>query len=185
MKTNEIINETKLARVIQHFTSDEKVVAIISAFRGEYTYSENVIRNKQLASEIKQNGYGYVYVDGHWIEKAGNNDGAEDSILIIGNSNDNGKLKGLLRKWNVKFNQDACIYKADGTTNSSLIFQNGREESLGELHVKDIERIKSDLAKKADADGTGYTKLRNHSDKTFVFERERDELSWIGKLKKQ
>lgn len=180
-KFKEYLVETKLSRVITHFKNKGIPVAIATAFRGEYTYKDNLKRNKKLASDIKSNGYGYVYVDGHWIEKGDNNDGKEDSILIIGNENDNGKLLGLVKKWVKQYNQDAIVFKPEGTEKVELVFQSGSPQVLGKLNIKEIEKIKADLASRKDVDGAGFTKLKNNGERTFVFESERDEPNWIGK----
>ena len=95
------LKETTLSRVFRHFQNKKIPVGIITAFRNEFTHNQNEQRNKVLAGNITNAGYGYVYVDGHWKEKSngGKVDVKEDSILIIGRENDNGKLKGLLKKW--------------------------------------------------------------------------------------
>ena len=65
------LKETTLSRVFRHFQNKEIPVAIVTAFRGDKTYEENVKSNKVLAGKIKSAKYGYVYVDGHWLEKSG------------------------------------------------------------------------------------------------------------------
>jgi len=63
------LKETTLSRVFRHFQNKNIPVGIITAFRDEFTYKQNVKRNKVLAGKIKKARYGYVYVDGHWKEK--------------------------------------------------------------------------------------------------------------------
>ncbi len=165
----EFITETTLSRVFKHFESDLPVT-IITAFRGDYNYEENVKRNKQLASKIRKAGYGYVFVDGHWVEKNGNNsdDTSEDSILVIGNEDDNGKLKGLVKKWIKEYDQDAAVFKDENTKNVSLMYQNGSLEDLGTFKPNKIAQA--------------YTKLRGRAGATFVFESASYTKNWIGKL---
>ena len=89
-KADILLQEVKLSRVWQHFTNPKVVVAILTAFRGEYSYDENVRRNTLLASDIKSRGYGFFYVDGHWIENSGTSQARtvnEDSIFVIGDAN--------------------------------------------------------------------------------------------------
>ncbi len=97
------LKETTLSRVFRHFQNKKIPVGIITAFRDEFEYGQNVKRNKVLASKIKKARYGFVYVDGHWKEKDKDTgelvDVNEDSILVVGSENDSGKLKGLFKKW--------------------------------------------------------------------------------------
>lgn len=171
MKTlRTFLNETTLSRVYSHFNST-RPIAILTAFRGDFTYKDNIKRNKQLAALIKKAGYGYFFVDGHWVEYDGNNsdDSSEDSIFIIGDENDNGKLKGLATKWGKKYNQDAILFKDEQKdAKIELIFQNGSSESIGKFNPNKLAQA--------------YTKLRGRSGHTFVFESVYVEKNWIGKI---
>ena len=151
---------------------------IITAFRGDFTYKENVNRNKQLASKIKKAGFGYVFIDGHWIE-ADNPDtsGKEDSIMVNGTDSD--LLKKLGIKWMKEYNQDSVVFKPTGTNNADLIFQNGKTEKLGVVTEKELAKIKTDLDRTS---GSGFSKLRNRGERTFVFEGFRIDENWISKL---
>ena len=165
------LKETTLSRVFRHFQNKEIPVAIVTAFRGDKTYEENVKRNKVLGGKIKSAKYGYVYVDGHWLEKSGEDkvDVKEDSILIIGGENDNGKLKGLLKKWIKEYNQDAALFKDEGTTEIVLLEQSGNLISISnKFSLKKLE--------------IGYTKLRGRGGRSFSFDEERDGLGWFGNM---
>lgn len=166
----EFLNETTLSRVTSHFKS-ARPVAILTAFRGSNTYEDNVKLNKQLASSIKSAGYGYVYVDGHWVEKDGNNidDTSEDSILIIGNEVDDGKLKGLVTKWMKKYDQDGVLFKAEGEGQEmTILYSDGRVETIGKFSPNKIAQA--------------YTKLRGRGKRSFVFEGYRETPNWIGQM---
>ena len=83
---NNIITEIKMSRVLKHFTQQEYPVGIITAFRGDKERKDNVANNKSLASFLRNKDYGFVYVDGAWIENQGRKDEksvSEDSILVI------------------------------------------------------------------------------------------------------
>ena len=72
MKTyNNIITEIKMSRVLKHFTQQEYPVGIITALRGDLDRKNYVARNKSLASFLRSKNYGFVYVDGAWIENQG------------------------------------------------------------------------------------------------------------------
>jgi hypothetical protein len=177
MNTN--LTEASLSRVWKHFNNPDHSVAILTAFRGRHDYEpelsarevyhKNVERNKQLASELKRLGYGYFFVDGHWIENQGTDHELavkEDSIFVIG-SNKNSAFAQDIHKLGNMFNQDAVLVKdKDGTR---LISKDGSEYSLGEIHPGQM--------------GDMYTRLRNNKkSNTFVFESEREELGWIARL---
>ena len=46
------LKETTLSRVFRHFQNKNIPVGIITAFRDEFTYKQNVKRNKVLAGKI-------------------------------------------------------------------------------------------------------------------------------------
>jgi len=170
-KLKEIFNEASLSRVFKHLDSD-RPVAILTAFRGNFTYKENVKRNKELAASIKNEGYGYFFVDGHWVEEEGNNetDTSEDSIFVIGDKNDSGRLKSLVIKLMKKYDQDAVVFKSETEKSTSLLFQNGSVESIGKATANKVAQA--------------YTKLRGRSNGTFVFESSDIDRTWIQKLSK-
>ena len=174
------LKETTLSRVFRHFQNKKIPVGIITAFRDEFTYKQNVKRNKVLAGKIKKARYGYVYVDGHWKEKDKDPksstygelvDVNEDSILVIGSENDNGKLKGLLAKWVKEYNQDAALFKEEGTTEIHFINQSGSTDSFAQKFTQ----------KKLEV---GYTKLRGRSKSVFSFDEERDGEGWLGRMER-
>ena len=168
------LKETTLSRVFRHFQNKKIPVGIITAFRGANTYDENVKRNKVLAAKIKSAGYGYFFVEGHWQEKDGSEtiDVKEDSIVVIGSENDNGKLKGLLKIWIKEYNQDAALFKDEGTIKVILLDKSGKGiEISNKFSLKKLE--------------IGYTKLRGRGGRSFSFDEERDGLGWLGRMKER
>ena len=154
----------------------------MTAFRSDFDRKENHTRNKRLASQIRKEGFGYVYVDGHWIEKAHPDaDGKEDSILV--SADDSNKLKKLGIKWMKEYNQDSILFKPVGTNKAELVYQNGTVDNLGSISIQDFAKIKTKLDK-SNKGGSGYTKLRNRGERTFVFEGLRVEANWISRLSK-
>jgi len=178
----EALQETTMSRVASHFNNTDKAVLIITAFRHDFKYKENVARNKQLASKIKSNDFGYVYVDGHWIEKAHpDKPGKEDSILVSDEGSDNLKRLGI--KWMKQYEQDSILFKPVGTTKAELIYDNGKIKNIGSISIQDFAKIKTKLDK-SNTRGSGYTKLKNRGERTFVFEGLRVEANWISRLSK-
>ena len=159
--------EHSLSRVWQHNQDPDKVFAILTAFRGEFDYAENVGRNKALAADVRALGYGFFYLDGKWIENEGTEDEREvkEDSLFVATKNKQGFAKNILKLVR-QYDQEAAVIKDD--TSSKLLFQDGSTDSLGELQPGKI--------------GTIYSKLRGKPDQTFIFESERDDLSWIQRL---
>lgn len=155
MKFENYLKETSINRLTSHSNNDKISVAIITSFRGELDNQENLKRNKKLEREIKPLGYGYIKLEGHWIETQ---DGEKISVkemsyFIIGKKSDD--LKSSLKKWISKYNQEAGLYKPVGTKNFKIIYKNGSEENVGEF--------------KPNKAGDMYSKIRKGK-KTFVFE---------------
>jgi len=155
MKFKKYLKETSINRLIKHSNNDKISIAIITAFRGELSKQENIKKNNEIEKEIKPLGYGYIKLEGHWIEEQ---DGKkvnvkEISYFIIGKENDD--LKFFLRKWISKYNQEAALFKPIGTSKFKIIYKNGSEENIGELN--------------SNRAGDMYSKLRKGK-KTFVFE---------------
>ena len=165
------INESSLSRVWQHFNDPDKSVGILTAFRGDYDYEENVARNRTLAAKIKNAGYGFFYVDGHWIENQGTpeeQEVKEDSIFVIGKASDK-SFANKIHELGNHYNQDAVLVKDSQGTR--LIFKDGTTTPLGDIGVGGL--------------GSAYTKLRtNKKANTFIFKEERDDVGFIVRLAK-
>ena len=163
------LTETSLSRVWQHFNNPDKNVAILTAFRGEYDHDENVARNRTLAAQIRQLGYGFFFVDGYWIENQGTPEEqhvSEDSIFVIAPAS-KADFAEQMHKLGNAYNQDAVLVK--DTDGVRLIFKDGGEQELGNLQPGKLAQA--------------YTKLRsNKRSNTFVFESERDDLGWLSRL---
>jgi len=159
--------EYSLSRVWQHNQDPDKVFAILTAFRGEYDYEENVRRNKALAADVRAMGYGFFYLDGHWIENEGteNQRLVNEDSLFVATKNKQGFAKNILKLVR-QYDQEAAVINDDKS--AQLLFQDGSTAPLGELKPGKI--------------GTIYSKLRGKPDQTFIFENERDDLSWIQRL---
>jgi len=170
----DIINGTTLSRVFKHTTSKERPFAMLTAFRGgQAEREENVRRNKQLAAKIRNEGYGFFYVDGYWIENEGTPEEEkvkEDSIFVVGKKDDNGRLKGLVRKWRKQYDQDAVLYREAGADSPILIFAT-KEEKIGKLSLSKLGDI--------------YTRLRGRGGKKFAFASTRDDIGWFARLGKK
>ena len=164
------LNEAFLPRVWQHAESD-RPIALLTAFRGEYDREENVQRNKALAAIIRKLGYGFFFVDGYWIENQGTDNEehvSEDSLFVIAPEGTDEKFRQQIIELGGKYNQDGVLVKdKDG----AKVY----DKSGGVMF--DVGTLSPGKA------GEMYTKLRNNKkSNTFVFENERDDLSWLQRL---
>lgn len=58
-----------LSRVWRHY--NEGTFAIVSAYRSDSSKEENEARAQSMKEATRKLGYGYVEIEGHWIEKKG------------------------------------------------------------------------------------------------------------------
>ena len=166
------IQEASLSRVWQHAKSD-RPIALLTAFRGEYDRDENVRRNKELAATVRKLGYGFFFVDGYWIENQGTPEEvhvSEDSLFVIAPEGTDEKFRQQMIELGVKYNQDGVLIK---DKEGAKVY----DKSGGVMF--DVGTLSPGKA------GEMYTKLRNNKkSNTFVFEGERDDLGFIGRLQK-
>lgn len=158
-KFNVIEASAGLSRIIKHVQSGLNFI-IITAFRGEYSKKENIIRNSKMLSDIKENNLGAIQLEGYWTENAGTTDEVKvvEISYFIPNKTWNGEslddiyfkqFGNILRD---KYNQESFIY---GNGKEIYVISADEEFSIGEsIHVtyKEFEEI--------------YSKIKN---KKFIF----------------
>ena len=159
------LQEASLSRVMKH--TQERPIAIITAFRGDFARKENDARNRKLMTDIRGAGYGAIKVQGKYVEgfgtpEARDGDGMEISYVVVGNQGDSsGNLKGFAKKVGKKYDQDSVLYKDAGDDQLAiLIGTNGtawpgmnKEVELGKWHPNRVPEF--------------YSKMRGG---TFAFE---------------
>lgn len=153
-----LLEETTLSRVFRHLQNEKIPVLIMSAYRAGQTEKQNKADTLRLTQQIRANKYGFFYLDGYWTYKEQGDEFTdhEVSVFVVGNEGDNGKLLGLARKWVKEFDQEAVLFKPEGTTTAELIYQNGKVEKLGKLSMKDVAK--------------NFSQLRGRGNRKFVFE---------------
>jgi hypothetical protein len=170
---NEYLTETSLSRVWDTFTNPDIVAGIMSASRQERSPRENAAATLELSWKVRAAGYGFVYVDGHWVEMGPTGLAKpvdETSIVIRGGAKDNGRLKGYLRKWMAEYDQEGVIFKPEGETYVILMTENGTETRIGRFHP--------------DRAADMMTKLRGNGERSFVFESAYESMGFMGRLLK-
>jgi len=77
------INETSEERIINVHLKNG--FAMLTAFRSEFSFSENRSRNRQLANDLKNLGYSYIKITGGYIETiTPDNPNWDDADIIYG-----------------------------------------------------------------------------------------------------
>lgn len=155
-KEDIVLNETSLSRVWQHVNSN-KPLAIMTAYRNEHTTQENKQRNLELSKLVREQGWGYFWVDGYWVEDQGTDKETkvvERSLFIIANEKEEDKLFSQVKKWIKKYNQDAAVVKKAEDKNVFLLFKDGEFKQIGKWTPGKVAQA--------------YSKLKNG--RTFVFE---------------
>lgn len=179
-KFKDFLFESNLARVWQH--TMERNVGIISACRSINTKDDNISKSRKLQSDIRSAGYGFINVEGHYIEGYTTpeaRDTKEKSYIVIGDKDfDHGNLKGLLIRLGRKYKQDAILYKQFDSVEAVLIGTQNKDENgntvwPGDGHVVNAGRWIPQRI------GEFYSKLRNG--KTFIFKAIQEESNIMGK----
>ena len=174
------ITEIKMSRVLKHFNQEEYPVGIITAFRFAdinkkvISREENVANNKSLASFFRSKKYGFVYVDGAWIENKGKKNEksvSEDSIFVMAPRGTSfAEFSNNLQSQAKKYDQDTFLAYDHENKIVKIINQKG---------VVDKTLKKFRLGQAADA----FTRLRrNGNNGEFFFERARYPINWIARM---
>ncbi len=116
------INETSMVGMLTKHSDAGYVV--ISAFRGEYSFEENLKRSKKLKDDINKSGYAHIPVWGGFIENKGlptEREVKERSFVIMnyGKGTDQSiegsdELSELGRYLCAKYEQESYLYKPQG-----------------------------------------------------------------------
>ena len=169
------IVEVKMSRVLKHFSQEEYPVGIITAFRGDLDRKTNVANNKKLASFLRSKDYGFVYVDGAWIENQGKSDEktvSEDSIFCMapaGTSFD--EFSKVMISQAKKYNQDAFLAYDHEDKIVKIIDKNGKVD----IKLKNPFKISKAAAY--------FTRLKkNGNSGKFFFEGFRYPVNWITRM---
>lgn len=137
---NNLLTEAGLSRLLNQIKN--KDFFIITAFRGEYDKSQNILRNRKLRTELNSKKMGPYQLIGHWRECKDSEidyndcpdnmlvDVVERSYLVTRpESMSLEKFKKLVQKLTKKYDQDASIISIDNTIH--LMFKDGNMDKIG------------------------------------------------------
>lgn len=140
-----------LSRVKQHV--EERAVAMLSAFRDEFSLDQNRKRNKSMEQAIRKAGYGFLRIDGGWVEEQ--EDGTkkkvkEESFFVIGPESNADEFKRFILNLGARFDQDAVLYVPAETDiaygiDTGARGTKGKAEKIGKFSPKAAEDFWSNL----------------------------------------
>lgn len=125
----DFLNESSLSRIWQK-TQDYDTGAM-TAFRGEFTRSQNQDRNKKVLAYLLNAGYSVTSVKGSYIENHGSSTArevGEESFFVVDHEK-TGKLKDDLVKLGKLYDQDSILWVQKGRP-GVLIGTSSRENAF-------------------------------------------------------
>lgn len=119
-KIKKLFLESSLSRVLTHLQNHDS--GFITAFRGEFTYGQNNLRNKALKSFFVSKGYGITKVKGSYIENYKTPEAREvgESTFFVVDLHDTGKLLAHLREQGELWEQDSILFSPKGSLEGVL-----------------------------------------------------------------
>jgi len=154
---------------------DETPLAFVSSSRGSLTARQNYDREQQLKAELRNSGFGYVRINGHYIEDHNGEkmNVSERSFIVIGNPDDDGQLKAFALRMGEMFDQDSILYKPAGARQqATLIGTTHRDSWLSYGSTQDVGVFHPSRV------GDFYSRFKN---KTFVFDNVSEQTNLMGR----
>lgn len=152
--------ETKLSRLRAHA---DKGFFMISAFRGNYSWEQNMRRHKNLQADLRSAGLGFIEVWGMWVEAKGTPEERtvkELSLFVpykITFSDE--EFFEIATDLMVEYEQDAIVYRGPNDDEIRILDNDqGDVYTLGSFQPDKIADIFSRIKKGP------------HKSRTFIFE---------------
>jgi len=139
-RNERIVTAASLSRIFQHIADGESY-AFLSAFRPDLSTTQNLKRQKDLQSQIRGLGYGFIKLKGQWEDTENRDDEGnfliyrEDSAFIIGIPLDDAVALAS------KFNQDAVLWGKKGEDGALYDSSGTLFLSLGHPTLLKIEKL--------------------------------------------
>ena len=128
-KTHILTEGAGLSRILRHM--QDSPFGVVSAFRNEYTLKENLERTKDMQNMVRREGYGYIRMEGGWIED-GDKEVTENSIFIIGSPDEDfDEFASFINEVGTSFDQEAVI--VGDMTDVLLLYPDGNHEKIGSV----------------------------------------------------
>lgn len=179
---NRLEEGNELSRAVTMFYKSETHMGLISACRGERPEDENITNTKEMAADIRAEGFGYRYVTGFYIENMGTPDERpveEASFLVSAPPGefDGGDFTERLVAIGNKYKQESVAIKTAEEGKAKLVFGDMSEMTLGDLQPQHVGEFYTRL-KKGHTFGYGgeYDHTNQNAAYSPIVEPARDEL---------
>ncbi|MBP7653090.1 hypothetical protein KA977_06690 [Candidatus Dependentiae bacterium] len=140
--------ESNLTRLLNYMTNHN--TGVITAFRSEYSYRENLQRNRSLLSKLFYSRYSVTAVRGVYIENFATNDAKEISatIFFVTDIKHKKTLEKDLRKLGEEFEPDSILFiPSPGNraylwgTNQSQYPGYGKVKKFSQLNINSFDEF--------------------------------------------
>jgi hypothetical protein len=151
------IQNPKITKILKNITDTDKNIAMITAFRNNYSFQENVKRNIQLEAILKElakvHKIGYSRISGEYQEEGTNTKQTEISYLIIDHKNNEISTELfkiiMIGLCNI-FEQDSVLMSLDEEDDAYYYTKDGhKSESLGKFRIGNSENASSKIGNRA------------------------------------
>lgn len=161
----EELNESSLSRIFQHVEGN-KSFGVVSAFRDDLPFEENMQRHGELKQMVRDGGYGYIDMRGGY--KGDQGFVQEYSVFVPGAS------KKDIMKFGQAFDQHSVLYK---DANEFVMIGTNKNAGVGKILMNFIKGGKDNLNLAKDAIKDFFSSLvkGSHRGKKFVFNVEERE----------
>ena len=180
------INESTNNRILDKLKQNEG--AIITAFRSEYSYKENVRRNLELLEKLKSNNYDVTELKGTYIENFRQKNAVEvleNSYLVVNNNGYPGFLD-FIKDLGKKYGQDSVMFIenfVDGWNRGYLCgTKEGGYLGLGKIRTKGRLRVAFGSTRKIHSRKSGSLVFTFVKDEKY--KENMDNRRFLNKLKK-
>jgi hypothetical protein len=126
--SNQYLTESSMGRFLMKFKKYD--AAVITAYRGHFSKSENKARNKQLYAMLASKKYSSTSVKGSYIENLGSenqNEVSEHSFVVVNHNND-AKFLDQIKRLGEKFDQDSVLIIQKGESPYAYLMGTSRRD---------------------------------------------------------
>ena len=153
-------------RVYQAMTAQEPSYAILTAFRKEYPFKENVVRNEELKRDLRSMGYSWKRVSGGWIENKTTKVKENSFMVTKPSEKSDADFVSDMTSLVAKYEQDAFTYKAPNTDKIIFIGPDGKQMT----DWGSVTNVKPELVSPSSQGFTGkYTDPKKDNPNLFTF----------------
>lgn len=171
---------SSLSRIWMHVKQNPVPIGIITAFRQRYKKSENLKRNAVLAGQLRSAGFGFIRMEGHYVEGFGGDnpkDAFEHVFFVIGQPDESryeeheeepgydNLFKDKLIRLGYYWYQDSILFKPSYDEHAYLIGTRERNEDGEKVWPGMNKVVKAGIFHPQQV-GEFYSKMRKN---TFMF----------------